>query len=106
MEDRKCVETFVITNPPSDAKGWKKWMAFYAVDDNGTFYIDARAMNKLCLFSASFDGAVKLLEKSNMETTMIVSLDWLIENVDRRFEDHKTRLVNIRHEVPKILSQT
>ncbi|HLX65013.1 MAG TPA: hypothetical protein VKX17_27330 [Planctomycetota bacterium] len=101
MEEEECVKTYAITNPPSGAKGWKRWMAFYAVDGNETFYIDARVLGNMSLFCASFDGAVKLMEKNDMGTTMIVSLDWLIENVDRQFEDHKARLARFHDNAPK-----
>src|SRR5579862_2952395 len=49
MEEEECVKTYAITNPPSGAKGWKRWMAFYAVDGNETFYIDARVLGNMSL---------------------------------------------------------
>lgn len=93
------VTTYRVTGLKEGVMGFKKHMAFYAVDDKGKFYIDARFLDRASMLNGLFDGAVQTFDKSVDGTDAIISLDWLIENCPGEIalfaSLHKERLMEL-----------
>ena len=94
------IQCYRVKGLDKSKPGYVPWMAFYAMDDAGAIYLDARVLDRMSMWSAMFDEALKLFDGGNAgapETLGVVPVDWLIENVDPRWAIHKERLAVIHN---------